>query len=1432
MAGLTEEGSVSASSRGRLVATRAAATCSDLVRPRMKARRAGRLCATLATLALAICAFSASAASAADPEVSCCTVSDVSYTSAKLVGKVNSSGGPFGFTQYFFEYSTDPATKGWSEGPSGFLNGPQVDKELKVDISLPKGGTKYFVRLRAFIFSFSGGSTAISPAPYTEFTTLPVDPPQITATDNASAVFSTSATATGKVKRPANADPAFDVNCNFEYVTDDQFKATGFQGATVRSCAQNPIGSVDGGIEKTVSAPLGCTSPVSEASQGNCLEPSTTYHLRLSAQNAAPGVVTKDAASTFTTAAKVAKPTVISIKDVEVTDLEPPRGSYARVKLNGEVQRPAGTDPALDIDCRFEYITDAQFKENESNSQPGFAGASTTSCDGNPVKTENPIAVKAAQEMTADTTYHLRLAAENGGGLDTKEASTFTTPPARLPVITIDPAVAGYTTAEVSGTIEPKGCGLIGIMDYRFQYSTEPANPDSWRNSNVAGDSNTFPCESTDPVPVGGTIKGSYVSDTELQRLQPGTEYSVRLLVNTYYDPAGFSPKPNPSFTTKPVAPPKVTFDPVTNIGANTAHFSGTVSANAPGPLDALGEAAYETAWHFECVPACPGLDRAGGVGVVKDTDGTVPISIDVTDLDANQPYEIKLVATNDGGTLAPERKFSTPLVKATVKSLEGASDGEGGYTLQGIVNPNNSLVTDCKFEWGPTAPDYAFSADCSPMPGGKAKPVTVEAHLPGLTPGAVYHALLVVTNGAGTADGGDQEFIPVLFPRQKCPNEVLRKENFSLGLPECRAFEQVSPQNKNSGEVYGAVGSFTADGDVVQFASLTNFGEAGNPDPIFISSYVSQRGEIGWKMSALDGPRKSYFAGPDGFSSSPQGPMAYSGDFRSTIWAGTTKSHPGAGQDLYLRRPDGTFTLVAKAPPTNQGWTATTHPMGSYDLSHLFVDGVGNTFGGVIWGTGVYEFTPALGPTQPRRVDVDNTGAPISTCRNVNAQGYEHDAANRAISEDGRTLVFYAGGGCGGANPPVKGLYARVDATTTYNLSASQCTRTAADPGGACSTLAPPFDDPDFVYATPDGSRVFFTTPQQLLNGDIDETDDIYACDLPTTPQAPVGKANPCAALTQVSGAQSGAAVVESVLATSEDGSTVYFGAKGVLADNEDALGKTAVAGNRNIYVWRQDEANPLGRTSFIARVPDDDIYYKGEGGFQTTPDGRYLVFRTAWALVPGDTDAAKDIYRYDEEAAELIRVSFGTTGSSGNADGFDANHLPYRPMSDNGDVIAFATTEPLSPLDGNGNSDVYLWSDGRVFRLTAGAKGGSGGGVSASGADVFFATREQLVPSDRDQGNDVYDARVEGGFPQVQTGSCSGSGEACLPPPAGQPQAPDSPTALPPTDPGNVKPKTCPKGKVVKNGKCVKKQKKKQRKKSHRKHKRAAGYDRGGAK
>jgi len=108
----------------------------------------------------------------------------------------------------------------------------------------------------------------------------------------------------------------------------------------------------------------------------------------------------------------------------------------------------------------------------------------------------------------------------------------------------------------------------------------------------------------------------------------------------------------------------------------------------------------------------------------------------------------------------------------------------------------------------------------------------------------------------------------------------------------------------------------------------------------------------------------------------------------------------------------------------------------------------------------------------------------------------------------------------------------------------------------------------------------------------------------------------------------------------------------------------------------------------------------------------------------------------------------------------------------------------------------------------------------ASASGDDVFFFTRDQLVPSDHDELMDVYDARVNGGLasqhPSPPPVPCEGQacrGEGSTPPNG---SSAGSASFRGPGDPP-IKRKPCPKGKVRKGGKCVKKPHKH---KKHHKH------------
>ena len=81
-----------------------------------------------------------------------------------------------------------------------------------------------------------GQQLAISQPPYPSFTTLPVDPGVVLKANDATDVTAETAKVSGEIERPANPDPAADTNCRFEYVTDAQFQANGFQSAGQAPC--------------------------------------------------------------------------------------------------------------------------------------------------------------------------------------------------------------------------------------------------------------------------------------------------------------------------------------------------------------------------------------------------------------------------------------------------------------------------------------------------------------------------------------------------------------------------------------------------------------------------------------------------------------------------------------------------------------------------------------------------------------------------------------------------------------------------------------------------------------------------------------------------------------------------------------------------------------------------------------------------------------------------------------------------------------------------------------------------------------------------------------------------------------------------------------------------------------------------------------------
>ena len=657
----------------------------------------------------------------------------------------------------------------------------------------------------------------------------------------------------------------------------------------------------------------------------------------------------------------------------------------------------------------------------------------------------------------------------------------------------------------------------------------------------------------------------------------------------------------------------------------------------------------------------------------------------------------------------------------------------------------------------------------------------------------------------------------PASAPAAGCPNEQLRDENRSTSLPDCRAYEQVTPVEKGGGvfdPIFmgagpGGAPSLVADSTASIDGLQDNYSATGE-------SYSIVRGASGWVTSAMPLPASEYQAVIIG----GQTPLlAESADGQSGLWFERRLSWPENRADLFVTRPGGAIEDVGAVIPPNTpipargtqdilpsilnvqvvGWSS--------DLSHVLYRqekhfwGFDETEEGRLAKTSsLYELV-GTGNEHPMLVGVDEEGKLISKCGTV--LGGEGVEDRSALSSDGETVFFTAlhGQGCAGVNE----LYARIGngQPDAHTVAISEPSKADCQ---ACDTEPGVRSEATFEGASADGSKVFFETSQPLLGGD--RTSNLYEYDF----DAPAGER-----VVRVSGGDSTvsdpvAEVQGHAVAVSQDGSHVYFVARGVLTTNSNGQGQTAQAGANNLYVFERDAEYPAGRTQFVADLSALDAGLwkvsargtaepaeRSEGKSSLTSDGRFLVFASVTEhLTPDDASKAQQVFEYDAQTGSLVRVSIGEDGynDNGNTDVAGASlpsGFPGLAVTADGSYVFFQSTDGLTPQalnhqfigeasEGVGattmgapvfannvyeyhDGDVYLISDGRDISQTPHHSQTSDVelvGTDESGADVFFTTVDQLIPQDVDTSLDVYDARIDGGFPAPAVApECAG--EAC---------------------------------------------------------------------
>jgi hypothetical protein len=804
---------------------------------------------------------------------------------------------------------------------------------------------------------------------------------------------------------------------------------------------------------------------------------------------------------------------------------------------------------------------------------------------------------------------------------------------------------------------------------------------------------------------------------------------------------------------------------------------------------------------HFDYGPTTEYAKAAPCEQTAGSGTEAVAVTTKLSGLEPGATYHFRLQASNENGTnFGQDQTFALP----PRPTIDGASASEltaESALLKAEIDPGG-LATSYRFEYGSTT-EYGTSV---PEPEGQlaggsvAEPV--EARIANLSADTTtYHWRVVATNEAGTTVGVDHTFRYITTGER---------------LPDGRAYEMVTPHAKNGALVNSFVlvglapvvaesGSRVTVTSIQCFAGSLSCSAARQTEG---EQYLFSRSPTEWATTALAPPATQFQANSTALLSAETAMELFS-----------MPTPPTYEDDFYIRRADGTFVDVGPVSPPADGPEG--EPWGSSkveatsDFSHIAFQEEGFWAAAGTSEKTVYEFT-GVDNAEPKLVGVTGglgSTSLISKCGTTLGGDAGNGGYPNAMSANGEVIYFTAkacesGTGSNSGTPvSANALFARLGGARTVKISErspTECTSSACT-GSSVQSAA-------FAGASADGSKAFFTSDQQLTN-EAGKEANLYEYDF----DSPAGEN----LIDMSAGDPAHGPQVQGVVAISSDGSHVYFVAKGVLTAGVDALGRTPEEGADNLYVFERDSAYPHGRMEFVTQLTEADQEQWTSSGYKVlanvTPDGRFLVFESDGDLTADDSSSAKarQIFRYDAQSGELVRVSTGREGFNDNGNGGlgDASIVqeyirsassagPARTdpsMSHDGSYVFFESPVGLTPraldevavgeLGGRPTyaENVYEWHEGKVSLISDGKDTTVGPGdqssvkllgSDATGANVFFVTADQLLGGDVDTQLDLYDARIcteaEPCIAEPPPPSPPCLGESCHGIPSGTPAAP----------------------------------------------------------
>jgi hypothetical protein len=294
------------------------------------------------------------------------------------------------------------------------------------------------------------------------------------------------------------------------------------------------------------------------------------------------------------------------------------------------------------------------------------------------------------------------------------------------------------------------------------------------------------------------------------------------------------------------------------------------------------------------------------------------------------------------------------------------------------------------------------------------------------------------------------------------------------------------------------------------------------------------------------------------------------------------------------------------------------------------------------------------------------------------------------------------------------------------------------------------------FDAVSADGTKVFFSTEESLVSGDVDKARDIYMRDLVANTTTWVSQGAASCAPNGCGNAGFAASFASGGL--TPDGNRLFFVTQEKLAP-EDTDGAFDIymrdlAAGETVLVSQ-------GAASCVSTGCGNGPLGASLEGISTT--GTVAVFTTYEALSGEDTDSLQDIYARNLGTETTSLVSTPGTCPSGK----DCS-AAFGGMASNGSHVFFETREQIAVGDTDTSQDVYDWSGGSPTLASIGPNGGNEeeknatwAGNSADGSAVYFETDERLdTTADTDGARDIY--KRSGGVTTLVSTSAEGGNEA----------------------------------------------------------------------